>query len=325
MAVEIGTASNHVDLYNRLYNFLTSNADLVAAGQNWTRVWGGPPPYPAHPESGGPSDILLKGPGSAGTDNIYVGMRLTENPDTDDFGMWLAGAQGVVPTAESYFSHINSAPTMHVPLFNQATPYWFVANGRRFVVVAKVSTTFVAFYQGFFLPYATPLEYPYPMISSGCSRRQKRWSDENPGHTHFCMPNISRWDDQQGNLSYPDYGSYPENDGLLRVMSPSGEWVMFDNAYDAYKIFPWAAPSGQTAFTYGQRTLFGGNHMLYPATLVSTGSRMRGTLGVLEGVFHCTGFGNSAENIITVNGVDHLVVQNMFRTGFKDYWALALE
>lgn len=326
MAVETGTATDHVDLYTRLYNFLTANADLVAAGQAWTRVWGAAPPFVADVAGGpGGSDLLLKGPGSAGNDSIYVGMRLEEDPATDYFGVWFAGAQGVVPTAEYAWEHINAAPRMHMPLFDQASPYWFVANGRRFVVVVKISTTFVACYQGFFLPYATPLEYPYPMISSGCSREAKRWSDENVAHTHFCMPNLSRYDYQQSNEPYEDYAYYPQNDGLLRVMSPAGEWVMFNNSYDDYRVFPWSSPAGTPEFVSGQRTLFGGDHLLYPATLVSTGSRLRGTLGVLEGVYHCTGFGNAAENILTLGGVDHLVVQNLFRTGFTDYWALALE
>lgn len=326
MAVEIGTATDHVDLYNKLYDFLTASPDLVAAGQNWSRVWGASPPYTADlaGDSTG-SDIVLKGPGLSGNDDIYVGMRLEEDPSTDYFGVWFSGAQGVVDSAEHCWDHINSAPRMHMPLFDQSSPYWFVANGRRFVVVVKISTVFAAAYEGLFLPYATPQEYPYPMISSGCSREAKRWSDENPGHTHFCMPNLSRSSDSQMNEPYKDYSSYPENDGLLRVLSPSGEWVMFNNSNDDYRVFPWSSPGGATDFVEGQRTLFGGDHMLYPATLVSTGSRLRGTLGVFDGVYHCTGFGNAAENLLTLNGVDHLVVQNLFRTGFTDYWALALE
>ena len=33
---------------------------------------------------------------------------------------------------------------------------------------------------------------------------------------------------------------------------------------------------------------------------------------------------NAAENLITVGGVDHLVVQNVYRTSVRDYWALRL-
>ncbi|MCE8012896.1 hypothetical protein [Billgrantia desiderata] len=324
MAVEIGTATDHVDLYNKLYQFLTGNAELVAAGQNWQRVWGNAPPYAADFAGAGQgSDIVLKGPGLAGLDEIYVGMRLEHDPAVDYFGIWFAGAQGIVPSATSFSAHVNSAPRMHMPVFDQTSPYWFVANGRRFVVVVKVSTTFVASYQGFFLPYATPSEYPYPMISSGCSRTARRWSDEAPSHTHFCMPGYIHRDGST-TYTYENYTTASYN-GTVQVMSPSGEWVMFNNVNNEYRVFPWAQPAGGVDFVGNQRSLFGGGHMLYPATLLSTGSRLRGTLGVFEGVYHVSGFGNAAENILTLGGVDHLVVQNMFRTGFTDYWALALQ
>jgi hypothetical protein len=44
----------------------------------------------------------------------------------------------------------------------------------------------------------------------------------------------------------------------------------------------------------------------------------------LEGVYHVSGFNNAAENLITGGGVDHLVVQNVYRTSVRDYWALRL-
>ena len=46
--------------------------------------------------------------------------------------------------------------------------------------------------------------------------------------------------------------------------------------------------------------------------------------GELDGCYHISGFNNAVENIITVDGVDHLVVQNVHRTGVEDYWALRL-
>ena len=35
-------------------------------------------------------------------------------------------------------------------------------------------------------------------------------------------------------------------------------------------------------------------------------------------------FANAAENLITVGGLDHLVVQNVYRSDFGDYWAMSL-
>ena len=47
-------------------------------------------------------------------------------------------------------------------------------------------------------------------------------------------------------------------------------------------------------------------------------------LGEMDGCYAVPGFNNAAENIISVGGIDHLVVQDVFRTGYSDYWALKL-
>jgi len=323
MAVEIGVAANHVDLYNKLVTFLTSNSELVAQGRNWQVAWSAAQasyPYaPGHDTSG----IVLKGPGNAALDEVFVGMFLTEDPNDDRYGMWFSANQGIIASNTQYNAHFNSVRAMHVPLFNQAMPYWFVANGRRFIVVAKISTTYVACYEGLFLPYATPDEYPYPMVSSGCAGSGRRWSDEYSAHTHFCMPQHGSPSSNYQPLSTHSTAS---TDGRMFVMNPAGVWTAFDNTRSGLRVFPWASSSGTTPdFHATQQTLIGGGHMLTPATLLAQHSHLRGTIGVLEGVFHVPGFGNAVENLITVGGVDHLVVQNMFRTGFTDYWALRLE
>lgn len=46
--------------------------------------------------------------------------------------------------------------------------------------------------------------------------------------------------------------------------------------------------------------------------------------GELDGCYWVSGHANAAENIITVDGVDHLVIPNVWRSGTLDYWALKL-
>lgn len=47
--------------------------------------------------------------------------------------------------------------------------------------------------------------------------------------------------------------------------------------------------------------------------------------GEIEGLYHVSGFGNASENLITVDGVDHLVLQDVASTGIGNYVALRLE
>jgi hypothetical protein len=48
----------------------------------------------------------------------------------------------------------------------------------------------------------------------------------------------------------------------------------------------------------------------------------RGSIGEIDGVFHVTGSGRSTEDVITVDGEDYLVVQNVFRTDIDQYAAI---
>ena len=47
--------------------------------------------------------------------------------------------------------------------------------------------------------------------------------------------------------------------------------------------------------------------------------------GDFEGVFYVSGQGNASENIVQIDGIDHLVVQSAFRSDVGNYAAFALE
>ena len=42
-------------------------------------------------------------------------------------------------------------------------PYWFIANGRRFIVIVRVSSVYQSAYAGFILPYHLPNTF-YPAL-----------------------------------------------------------------------------------------------------------------------------------------------------------------
>jgi hypothetical protein len=52
-------------------------------------------------------------------------------------------------------------------LWDASIPYWFVVNGRRVVVVAKLNTQYEIAYLGFVDPYFTPDQWPYPLAIGG--------------------------------------------------------------------------------------------------------------------------------------------------------------
>jgi hypothetical protein len=318
-AYATGTATSHTDLFAKLKTFLTTNATLVAAGQQWTTAW-------TDTDS---TDVVLKGP-----DNIYVGLRLTADSGAGTYALWLNGMTGLLSSATSITEHLNPSTPVAMYLDNQPMAYWFVASGRRFSVVVKISTVFEACYAGFFLPYAPPTTYPYPMFI-GASRGAlqtgtQNWRSTDDGHTHFVSPYVSF------------YGNAINNDTPSWMLDPTGQWVRcWNNGGDPGNPKIFLGPEqfgdglGSARTTDGNGVWgydsirqrmgpsFDGSFALMPITLTQQ-SPADQTYGILDGVYRVPGNANSSENIITASGVDHLVVQNCFRTGVGQYWALAL-
>lgn len=325
MAVETGTATDAQDLYDKLISFLTTNVDLVAAGQEWAIAWNTPA---AHENQ---TDIVLRGPGLSGQDQVYVGLRLFEDEIGDTFFIQCRGMTGILPNGTHYADHVNVMPN-YVRMFLDVgtVSYWFVANGRRFMVVVKISTNFEAMYAGLFLPYATPLSYPYPMFIGGSAGPVDgdgpfNWRTENWNHSHFPWPVNSNY-----------YTGSNQVDANAFLIDPAGSWKRLANS-EGVNGTPCVIGPEYTNGSYFDsdpydsrfimtRTMdaYGGDRILIPCTLIQKDPTDQ-TYGILDGAFRCQGVANSAENLITADGVDHLVVQNVYRADFNDYWAMALE
>ena len=350
MAVKIGTAADHIELWDALLDFLQNDPELVSAGQNWSVAW-------QHSER---PEIVLEGPGLSGTGEVLVGLRrradeLTVGESVID----LTGMIGVIPSAADFNQHVGNLTVP--PLFfldQNPMDYWFVANGRRFVVVVKISTIYQAGYAGLFMPYARPTAYPAPLFIGG-TRGQGRGTNSNTivdswragthgRYRHFTQP-VSETSATTGFAS-PAY-----------MLDPSGQWgecgtltgqdVAFSLPYIRMgpKNFParvagltagpagdgqvnsggsWTARLGYRSFQENMVAGLNGDYSLTPLTLSSGGyanAQAAVTYGVLDGCFLIPGEGNVAENIVTMGGVDHLVVANVQHTSTDEYWALALE
>lgn len=336
MAFQSGTASNSIDLWDKLIAFLTTNPQLVADQEAWQVV-------KTYTESGQPR-VVLKGPGASATDSIYVGLARTDTADTDTKNIRIKGMTGYLPDATAWDKHINVSPEVRIWLDGSAMKYWFVASGRRFIVVVNMSTVYQMAYAGFFLPYTNPLAYPYPMLIGGSSNAYAgsatpvtSWRTQSTYHAHFV---------------YGPYNTGSGADSTTRtnayMLSPGGEWldasgtdtaarVTFGprifSTTDADGVVRWGAYNGYT-YSYdrlGSESIrsritqnYGGGFALMPFTLTQTIPAVQ-NFGILDGLYSAPGVGNAAENIIEIDSIDHLVVQNVYRTTTQDYWALRLE
>lgn len=322
MAYQTGTATNYAYFWTKLLTFLQSDPTLVASGQAWTTQWSAPVGAPNS------TDVVLRGPGMSGTDQIYVGLRLDADVPGDRFSISLSGMTGILPGATTYNAHVNSQPkATRMFLANAPMTYWFIANGRRFIAIAKVSTVYEACYAGLALPFSTPSRFPYPLFvgaTSGEGNAAVDWRGVGSDHTMFHMPR---------NTSTIESNAF--------FLSPEGDWLRCrDNGSTQGEVSMGPDYFGTSDFgigpafgnyNYGYNDIknrispaYGGAYPITPITMHRS-SPSNQAYGQLHGVYHVSGRSNSAENIVTVGGKNHLVVQNVARTSLGEYLAIELE
>lgn len=311
MAWETGTATNQADLLAKIVTFLTTNTALVTAGQAWTDLG---------TASGQTTGKWLRGPGLSTTEQIFVGLQAVNDVPGDIYGIQIAGAQGF-SAGNGFESQVGISPTSFVAVWNSPMTYWIVGNGQRFVVVVKVSTTYHAMYCGKILPYGTPTQYPYPLFIGGESTTNLRWSNTTVGFRHFSDPGSPSNSTNSGcNFLFPDGAWQP----FLNWTNSSGNDLL---ATTGRTVWPCAGSSNNGTEVDNRlremRDNIDGSYTLLPLILHCE-APSRQVFGELDGCFWVSGFGNAAENVVTIGGVDHLVVQNIYRTNRWNYWALKL-
>ncbi|WP_121773866.1 hypothetical protein, partial [Acinetobacter bereziniae] len=111
-------------------------------------------------------ELILKGQGFTGTEEIYVGVRTYQDANADYYNLCVATFTGYV--AGNTFDTQPGVRLSGVPAHNQRIDYWLSVNPQRIICCMKVGTpVYEHFYIGKFFPYARPSQYPYPMICGG--------------------------------------------------------------------------------------------------------------------------------------------------------------
>ena len=314
MAVVSGQANNYLHLYDIFINFALANGwTMLRDSRALETGAGADPTYTA-------GEVYMKGTGTSGSDNIHIQMTTGKNVTLDSYSWNMTGATGYqngLIWGDQPGVLLYNYPGL--ALWNQPIDYWIVANGRRLILVAKVSTVYVMIYLGFILPYATPNQYPYPLVIGG-------------SHTS----GIHRWSETGNAATIP---VIPFNAGAYTVTwvrLPNGTW--FQPAMDYYVggganyrvngTWPYnATVDGYFGINNLSPTL-SGEYTLQPIILCHSegGGSTSNTnaLGEFEGVYHVAGRNNAAENIITIGGQQYLVFQNVYRNGLSDYACLKL-
>lgn len=244
-------------------------------------------------------ELILKAPGLSGTEEIFVGMRCYQNASADIYNMTAAGFVGYVPG--NAFTVQPGAMLSGVPAHNQRIDYWLTLNGQRLVLGMKVGTpVYESMYLGKMLPYARPSQYPYPVVVGGMLSGESVSRFSDTGHTVWA---------KGGSARSVGGGTF----GNMRLRFNDGQWK-------TPAAYPWCNPS-----LCGSASQVRDTNRVYPLTPVVLSDANVGIYGELDGVFHISGFDNAVENTFVQNGVDHVVIQDVWRTSHIDYYALRLD
>jgi hypothetical protein len=269
------------------------------------------------------SEMIWQAPGNGGLEQIIVGAKTFFDVGTDYYD-WVLGGFTAFDSGQAFNqqagyvggpSQATSSPVL--TLWNSTIPYWIIANGRRVIVVAKVSTVYVTAYLGFMNTYMAPGAFPYPLIVGG-----NLAFSVNPGVTSVSW----RWSytgDEMRNFPIPYFNQLPfDYLSSLRLRLASGLWRGFDisNVEQTFgQVWPYAyvAQGG----SYDWRPNLDGGYPLFPIVLADSTPNI---YGELDGVHATTGFSQGSENTITVGGIKYLVLQNVFRNTKADFFAVRL-
>jgi len=234
--------------------------------------------------------LILMGKGYSGEEEIFVGVRTYQDASADYYNLAVAGFMGYVP--DNSFDSQPAAMVSGVPAHNQRIDYWLTVNAQRIVVVMRVGTpVYESAYLGKLLPYGSPGTYPSPIVLGGmlAGAQPVRFSDT--AHSSWVK------------------GARPN----MRLRFNDGTWKQPES-------YPWNNPYVAGDTLQGRET--GG---FYPQTRVVLSNTSSGMFGELDGIAHVSGFDNATENTLDIDGVQWVVFQDVWRTGFNDYFAVRMD
>lgn len=280
------------------------------------------------------SETYLKGPGLGGTDEIFIGFRTITEPIKSWYLIQVMGFTGHLSGELCCFNQPGSinigTGSPFLSLWDQQMSYWITGSGRRTVFTFKVSTVYESGYAGFILPYATPVQYPYPLAIGGtmCSGTFANYGLKydlvNAGHSVFCMPRGSIYhnaNETVGNTT----------DGTLFLLQPAGTWEAYSNGPSSgseditHKTMHSVLPHGNWGARLPPLDCVGGGYLLQPHQLYHNGPLPARFMGELDGTRQISGQNNASENTGSYNGHNYIVFQNAYRTAKTEYWAQLAE
>jgi len=323
MAYEIGTATDYRELLLRLKDFISNPARAIASGdtsiselspqasgEGWTiERWD------TNFDADGGYEMIANGPGASGVDEIFTGIQTYYHAGDDYYNWKLNGMTGFV-SGQTMQLQPGSVQGCWPKLLMWDDPidYWFLANGRRYVVIAKVSTSYEMLYQGFALPYGLPTQFPYPLVVGGSfsdGAGAPRYSSVEAEHRGFPNP-----DGDGAEVCTGAVDADASDRSSLKILQGTS-WIKTANrtsltVYGSTNtVWPYCSSTYSTSggddmpyniFSTALRENLDGSYPIFPL-IVMMQNPNNNIFGELQGCFAVPGFGGiAAEDTFTING-----------------------
>lgn len=265
------------------------------------------------------SQYIWEAPGNDGLGAFLVGAHAFYRGDVGYYDWELLAFDGF-DAAQALYAQAGAHRGPMLALQNSSTPYWFVADGRRAIVVAKVAgSQYEVAYLGCLEPFFTPAQLPYPVALGGSlalGTTLPNWDS-----TSFQAANSTR---QHRAFTHSDSGAGAAvGFAQMRARRLDGTWTSFfatSNDAQVTEAGGWLWPY------YGGVSnvdvCIDGGYALFPVSLIDTAPN---TWGQLSGVSFVTGRSLSAETTIVIGPIAHLAVPNVNRTDPNDFLAVRLD
>lgn len=240
-------------------------------------------------------ELILRGSGHTGEEEIFIGFQTYQNAGTSIYNLAGAVFTGYVPG--STFSQQPGYRPTSCCAHDLRIDYWLTVNPQRIALAMKVGTSvYESLYVGKFLPYARPTQYPYPVACVGtlAAFSGTRFTDISANHSM----------------------GYKGNSNRISFRTIAGWNTPFCYPWDSADLAGTTqVPASQLRDTDG----------VYPLLPVELHNNLANLYGALDGIYYISGFNNNAENTLSVDGHDYVVIQDAFRTDFTDHYAMRLD
>lgn len=316
MATVNGVASNYLDLLTKLRDFLVANG--------WVQI-GGTASGAITSDS---EFVSLKALGLTGDDEILMTLQTTSVPASNAYALRLRGHTAYVNPGVNQPG--SDSPWVYLLTLNSPIEYWIVANGRRFILIAKVSSRYDAMYGGFILPEHLPSDWSYPLfVGASCAVGNVPQASDAMYHSNF-------WNTYS-------FGTPANNDTPTSayLFSPIQAWVPVRNGYSSTSLgvevntgritVPW-----NTASLQNVRRQIDDAPWVRQGQLAAVSKTPSGTIdinvpeggafyGSFDGVYYTPSFGATAEQETVIGGTTFKMFPNISRTSVGQFAAIKMD